>query len=621
MSRVLLWSLVVAPLVVPGCVHSPVLWSPDGRWLAYTVATRPVEEVLRPGWIFQDQRPELFGSDDPSAGVEGPEDLRYRLWVTRAEDGAAVLLEESAGPLTSPGWDPEGKALAFGRLVPLPDGRQRYEVVSRGRSGRQHVLYEKVVASFGAEMAGLPGLAVAWSPDGRHIAAPLPSPMGLILLRADTGRTVQVIEGAYFPAWSPDGARLAFYRGTEPRQAALEILEIDPGASKILAEFELPSQPPIWDRDGRSLLFLQGRIDRERERQFELIRVSIDSGAVTVVKPVGHSVSPGEEFLGASWTFDHDHLEQYYTLSVEGRDAAISHHLGRNPLNYFHPLDGPTPLGALAISPDGKFLAMRLGPPNLLSPPALYNLSTQKLELLAPDDATRAEWLAILIESARGLIATRLPPPIWEGTPAERPTMLPLPGEITEGAPGAQRLQEVARLGLLLCEPTAEDEALARLLPEARLLFQYLQMDYKAALASLEELEPTLDGADTRLRLLGLRAQIDLALGQFGRAAPTIDYLLQVQAPTRARVEPVGDGGLRIVEEASARVPWPEYLAHHARRRTERPLPGAESPWLQTDPKTLEEIERLLNPQLVEPPEPPPEPPRIRPGRIRFPEG
>ncbi|MBX6315403.1 MAG: hypothetical protein IRY99_21205, partial [Isosphaeraceae bacterium] len=46
-------------IVLLGCLPSPASWSPDGRWLAYTLAVRPAEQVLPAGWLFE---------TDPAAG-------------------------------------------------------------------------------------------------------------------------------------------------------------------------------------------------------------------------------------------------------------------------------------------------------------------------------------------------------------------------------------------------------------------------------------------------------------------------------------------------------------------------------------------------------------------------
>jgi hypothetical protein len=119
MARGPQWAVGLAACVlVGGCLHAPVLWSPDGRWLAYTVAVRAETRIPRPGWLFDTQPPEpLSRPKRDSTTSTGPPRL-YRLWATRVDTGVSVLLEESRGPLTSPCWSPDGKAIAFGRPSP-----------------------------------------------------------------------------------------------------------------------------------------------------------------------------------------------------------------------------------------------------------------------------------------------------------------------------------------------------------------------------------------------------------------------------------------------------------------------------------------------------------------------
>ena len=68
-------------------------------------------------------------------------------WPTRAEDGASVLLEDGPGPLTSPGWNPDGTALAFGRLLAGEDGSARYEIIEQTGPEQQRVLYHAVLSA------------------------------------------------------------------------------------------------------------------------------------------------------------------------------------------------------------------------------------------------------------------------------------------------------------------------------------------------------------------------------------------------------------------------------------------------------------------------------------------
>ena len=117
MRRILFPTLVLAcSIALAGCLHAPMPWSPDGKWIAYTMEVRPIECILHPGWLFEPPTA-------PRALPAGPgRPSSYRLWATRKDSGASVLLEESEQPITAPGWSPDGRALAFGRLVVQPDG-------------------------------------------------------------------------------------------------------------------------------------------------------------------------------------------------------------------------------------------------------------------------------------------------------------------------------------------------------------------------------------------------------------------------------------------------------------------------------------------------------------------
>src|SRR4051812_33686825 len=99
------WVIGLASILMLGCLHAPMLWSPDSRWLAYTMAVRPESPNLPPGWIFETAPAGAKGAGWTHATARPPA-LAYRLWATRAETGVSVLLEESRGPITSPCWSP-----------------------------------------------------------------------------------------------------------------------------------------------------------------------------------------------------------------------------------------------------------------------------------------------------------------------------------------------------------------------------------------------------------------------------------------------------------------------------------------------------------------------------------
>ncbi|HEV3162992.1 MAG TPA: biopolymer transporter Tol, partial [Isosphaeraceae bacterium] len=125
MRRASLWVVAMVALTTIGCLHSPLLWSPDGKWLAYTVAVRPRSEVLPPGWLFETAP--TASTETEKGEPRNAAGLKYRLWATRADTRESVLLEDGRGPVTSPGWHPNGTALAFGRVIPEGGGKARYE--------------------------------------------------------------------------------------------------------------------------------------------------------------------------------------------------------------------------------------------------------------------------------------------------------------------------------------------------------------------------------------------------------------------------------------------------------------------------------------------------------------
>src|SRR5262249_17502598 len=153
--------------------------------------------------------------------------------------------------------------------------------------------------------------------------------------------------------------------------------------------------------------------------------------------------------------------------------------------------------------------------------PAIYETATGRISLLIPDEIGRAEWLAVLASTAQTLLLAGLPPAVVEGSAAERPTLLPLPGELPTPQPLSARLARPGPPGATVCGrprggagAETGDELGTTSTPEDRLFFDYLRGDYRAAAADLEALEPQITAADQRLGLLSVRAQILWLLGE-----------------------------------------------------------------------------------------------------------
>ncbi|HEV3121432.1 MAG TPA: biopolymer transporter Tol [Isosphaeraceae bacterium] len=531
---------------------------------------------------------------------------RYRIWATRAETAESVLLEDSAGPLTSPGWSPDGSALAFGRLVAEAAGRARFEIVVQDAPRHQRVIQSVAVEAFRAEAdaEGLPALSVAWSPDGRYLAVPQLKPNGLAIVRVDNGRVLKAVDGGYMPSWSPDGVKLAFYRDQDP--VGVYCLDSSLSAPQKLAEVGRGGQqPPSWTRDSRAVVVVQSKVMRTAAgfsiEQVDLVRLRVDQGRPERLKsltddPAGRP----KAFRGVTFTFDRDAEELFLSVAYDAQPSCITWVRPRENAVYkvFNPFHVSVPISSVAVSPAGKHLAMRVGPRKTFTPPALCDLETEKLIPLVPDDAARLEWLATIMATARTIMRGQVPGPVIGGGPPahelaqpakleqltgrkrrialrhmtdpqvpDRPTALLVPGEMPRQQEAALALRRLGQIGRTVCDRPAEappaDAEFQTLLDEARLFCDYLQDDYKAALADLEAVDRHTVDPDHRLRLMGLRAQIYLGLGDSERAAGTAAYAQANQAHPMRRLEMTPSGPTLTTEPTNAGR-WAEFLVQKA---------------------------------------------------------
>jgi len=118
---------------------------------------------------------------------------------------------------------------------------------------------------------------------------------------------------------------------------------------------------------------------------------------------------------------------------------------------------------------------------------------------------------------------------------------------------------------------------LQALLEEARLFFDYLREDYRAALVSLARLEARTSSPDERLRLLSLRAQIFLGQGAADRAGETIAFLVTVPRVSSTRLE-ITPAGPSLTDKDDPRRGWPSYLSSRSEAWTKAGLEAARAP-------------------------------------------
>jgi TolB protein len=134
--------------------------------------------------------------------VDGrPPSQRYRLIVADADGFGPRTITESALPIMSPAWSPDGQDLAYVSF----EGRASAIYVQRLATGERRRVSAR---------AGING-APAWSPDGRKLALTLSRDGNLDLYMLDLatqGLTRLTTDSAIDtePEWSRDGASLYF---------------------------------------------------------------------------------------------------------------------------------------------------------------------------------------------------------------------------------------------------------------------------------------------------------------------------------------------------------------------------------------------------------------------------
>jgi Tol biopolymer transport system component len=601
--------------VAAGAISSPMSWSPDSQWLSYTtVAPTSGAAALGPGWIFDtsrvrsESRAVVAPTDFPDSAVTPV----YRIWASEQDGRTSVLIEESHWPLSTASWSPHGRSLAFVRFVPLSidqeaTKRGRIEaVVQRGLEAKQIVWTSDEMELDAETRALFPHLVCTWSPDGLFLGIPRPGrEPALVIVRTDTKRRVHFVDRAVWPAWSPDGTRLAFIR-VENEYKTLELIERR-GQSFSAARRLIATGPvtavPAWSTDGRSILAVVERAT-SRLPELELCRCAIDPEATMLTRQISLAGEPARRnatVRGIAIDFDREAQRCFFAVDIAGRESDLVWSVPRDHETHkrFNPFDPSERIGSLAVAPDGRTLAIRFGPPDALSQPMLYDPETEQTGLVLADAGSRRQWLAILTTTARGLLLAGLPPAEVEGHTAWRPTLLPLPGELAAQDSLPFRLRRIARLASSLFDghavATHGDEAhetnSAEI--EARLFFDYLQGDFQSAASLLEALDSQVCATDQRLSLLSLRAQILWSAGKQSEARSVVEYLLSTVGTDTRRIEDTPLGRV-ITSEVSPLQAWARFLK--ARAAQESVVPAEPIPVRaggSAEPKPLDPFDAL----------------------------
>ena len=216
----------IVPLTsLPSLEYAPAV-SPDGRSVAFLLAT------------------------------DSAVDSEVSLQVQLIDGGSPVRLTEQPAdfdhPIESPTWSPDGTRIAFLRWR-RKKGWEIAEVPALGGAERKRLALGRLGAS-----------GLAWSPDGQSLALGLQrrpaGPLVLHLLHLDTltleplTRPPATSVGDQVPAWSPDGAAIAFFRTLAPGASEVHVIAGSGGPSRLLRALPHKISDLDWSADGRRLL-------------------------------------------------------------------------------------------------------------------------------------------------------------------------------------------------------------------------------------------------------------------------------------------------------------------------------------------------------------------------------
>jgi Tol biopolymer transport system component/predicted Ser/Thr protein kinase len=179
-------------------------------------------------------------------------------------NGPPLRLTTDAAPDWDPAWSPDGRFIAFFRVLP---------------SGKCALLLIPAIGGLERKIAEIfPESRPAWSPDGNWLAISEKDsetePFALSLLSVDTGEKRRLTSppkqsvGDLDPAFSPDGRSLVFSRGINADangQSDLYLLAFSDGWKPAGEPRQITfgnqgAQTPAWTADGREIVYSVGSL-------------------------------------------------------------------------------------------------------------------------------------------------------------------------------------------------------------------------------------------------------------------------------------------------------------------------------------------------------------------------
>ena len=199
---------------------------------------------------------ELFPSFSPDGSQvafswNGEKQDNFDIYIKQVDGVAPVRLTTDPARDYYPAWSPDGRSIAFTRLL----------------TGSQAVILIPSIGGPERKLLEITGNSVAWSPDAKWLVFGDGKARSLYLFSVTTGERKRLTTppedslGADFPAFSPDGRRLAFLRSVSSNSSGIYELslggEFQPASTPVELTKAGSLSAPAWTADGRDLVFSQ----------------------------------------------------------------------------------------------------------------------------------------------------------------------------------------------------------------------------------------------------------------------------------------------------------------------------------------------------------------------------